>query len=105
MLWTMSVHRELAHLPPVRRTPDRQREIVIEIVAGVTQEDCVRFHGAVVAALEVYPPDQAIANVFAPALHLVGAGLGFARRDELAAVIRDHVASFDTSTPAPAAPR
>ena len=79
----------------------RERDLAIEIVAGVTQDDLVRMHGAIVAALELYPPPRAVANVFAPALQLVGSAQGPARREELAATIRDHLALFDATTPAP----
>src|SRR5690348_8988067 len=91
---SMGVHRTQGRLPPGPRTQQRERDLAIEIVAGVTQSDAVRMHGAIVAALELYPPPRAVANVFAPALHLVGAAHGNRRRDALAAVIRDHLATF-----------
>jgi hypothetical protein len=97
----MGVHHDQGRLPPARNRQRRERDLTIEIVAGVTQDDLVRMHGAIVAALELYPPPRAVANVFAPALHLVGAAHGTRRREALAAVIRDHLATFDTATPAP----
>ena len=45
---------------------------------GAAQQDRVRLHGAILAALELHPPHVAVARIFAPALRGPGAPTGTA---------------------------
>jgi hypothetical protein len=55
------------------------------------EHDPVRAHGAVVAALQLYPIDHAIADVFLPALRILDSTSGATTRQAGAAVIQAHV--------------
>lgn len=61
------------------------------IVMGAAQRDSVRLHGAILAALELHPPNVAVARIFAPALREAGRLHGRACRRMIAAAIRDQL--------------
>lgn len=74
-----------------------ERQLAIEIVAGAVQPDPFGMHGAIVAALERYPSQHALANVFTPALHIAATAHGPAIRTTIAQAIRAHVALADSN--------
>ena len=65
----------------------RRSGLVDRIVRGATEPDPVRLHGAIVAALELYPRDEALRRVFVPALRRVRREHGRAARAVAAAAI------------------
>lgn len=69
-----------------------QRQLAIQIVAGASQPDPFRMHGAIVAALERYPPADALANIFTPALQIATTAHGLTCRGAIATAIRAHIA-------------
>jgi hypothetical protein len=69
----------------------REQALVSRITQGVLEHDAVRAHGAVVAALQLYPIDHAIADVFLPALRSLEKRSGATAREAGAAVIQAHV--------------
>ncbi|MGH3430526.1 MAG: hypothetical protein ACRDQZ_23665 [Mycobacteriales bacterium] len=71
---------------------NRRNSLVEAISAGAVERDLVRVHGAIVAALQSYPVEDALANVFAPALRRVELSRGPDERVLLATALRGHVA-------------
>jgi hypothetical protein len=61
------------------------------IVRGAAENDPVRLHGAIIAALELHPPAEAVNAIFAPALHEAGRTHGPSCRQRIAAAVRDHL--------------
>jgi hypothetical protein len=76
---------------PVVHPEFREQTLASRIIQGVLEHDSVRAHGAVVAALQLYPIDHAIADVFLPALRALEETSGVDARQSAAAVIRAHV--------------
>jgi hypothetical protein len=69
----------------------REGALASRIAQGILERDSVRAHGAVVAALQLYPIDHAIAEVFLPALRSLEQQAGADARQKGAAVIQLHV--------------
>jgi hypothetical protein len=61
------------------------------IVMGAAQQDRVRLHGAILAALELHPPHVAVARIFAPALREAGRTHGHGCRRMIASAIREQL--------------
>lgn len=61
------------------------------IVAGTISRDTVRLHGAIVCALQAYEVEDALANVFGPALRRIELAQGPSDRMLLAGVVRGHM--------------
>ncbi|HEY3766041.1 MAG TPA: hypothetical protein VGL44_12865 [Gaiellales bacterium] len=68
-----------------------QAALVQRIVRGAAEDDPVRLHGAILAALDLHPPGVAVAGIFAPALREAGRNHGHPCRSRIAAAIRDHL--------------
>ena len=72
--------------------PEFDRPTLVErIVRGATEPDPVRLHGAIVAALELYGRDDALREVFVPALRQIRVEHGRAARNRASAAIRDQL--------------
>ena len=69
----------------------RRPALVDRIVRGTTESDRVRLHGAIVAALELYGREDALREVFVPALRRIRREHGRAARDRASAAIRDQL--------------
>jgi hypothetical protein len=70
-----------------------QAALAQRIVMGAAQEDRVRLHGAILAALELHPPHVAVAGIFAPALREAGRAHGGGCRRMIAGAIREQLDS------------
>ncbi len=68
-----------------------QAALVQRIVRGAAEDDPVRLHGAILAALELHPRGDAVTGIFAPALREAGRTHGHPCRARVAAAIRDHL--------------
>ena len=72
--------------------PDFRRPALVDrIVRGTMEPDPVRLHGAIVAALELYGRDDALREVFVPALRRIRAEHGRAARNRASAAVRDQL--------------
>jgi hypothetical protein len=72
--------------------PDFRRPALVDrIVRGTSESDPVRLHGAIVAALELYGRDDALREVFVPALRQIRVEHGRAARNRASAAIRDQL--------------
>jgi hypothetical protein len=69
----------------------REHALATRVAEGVLGHDSVRAHGAVVAALQLYPIDHAIANIFLPALLTLEKRSGANARQAGSTVIQAHV--------------
>jgi hypothetical protein len=78
----------------------RQSALAERIVRGAAENDPVRLHGAILAALELHTPAQAVAGIFAPAMREAGRTHGKSCRQRIAAAIRDHLDGYADDTPA-----
>ena len=80
--------------------PDFRRPALVDrIVRGATESDAVRLHGAIVAALELYGRDDALREVFVPALRRIQAEDGRAARNRASGAIRDQLGSGGYQSP------
>jgi len=70
------------------------------IVRGAAENDPVRLHGAILAALELHPPADAVARIFAPAMREAGRTHGHSCRQRIAAAVRDHLSGCPDGAPA-----
>lgn len=77
-----------------------QAALAQRIVRGAAENDPVRLHGAILAALELHPPADAVAGIFAPAMREAGRTHGHSCRERIAAAIRDHLGSYADGPPA-----
>ncbi len=68
----------------------RHAALIDRIVRGAVDDDPVRLHGAIVAALEIHGPASAHNDVFTHALGAVEERCGD-RHPRVAAAIRDHL--------------
>ncbi len=68
-----------------------QPALAQRIVRGAAEHDPVRLHGAILAALELHPPAEAVSGIFAPALREAGRLHGHDCRLRIAAAIREHL--------------
>jgi hypothetical protein len=85
-------HPESVIIAPMPVDPEFGRPALVErIVRGTTESDRVRLHGAIVAALELYGRDDALREVFTPALRQIRREHGRAARDRASAAIRDQL--------------
>jgi hypothetical protein len=79
-------------IEPMPVDPEFGRPALVDrIVRGATEPDRVRLHGAIVAALELYGRDDALREVFVPALRQVRREHGRAARDRASAAIREQL--------------
>lgn len=69
----------------------REQALASRIAQGIRENDSVRTHGAIVAALQLYPIERAIADVFLPALRTLEETAGASARHAASAVIQAHV--------------
>jgi hypothetical protein len=69
----------------------RRPALVDRIVRGTMEPDPVRLHGAIVAALELYGRDDALREVFVPALRRIRVEHGRVARNRASAAIRDQL--------------
>ncbi len=69
----------------------REHALASRITQGVLEHDAVRSHGAVVAALQLYPISHAIADVFVPALRTLEQRAGADARQAGARMIHVHI--------------
>ena len=76
-----------------------QAVLAQRIVKGAAEQDPVRLHGAILAALELHPPAVAVAGIFAPALRAAGQAHGQPCRRMIAHAIRKQL---DAGRPGPA---
>jgi hypothetical protein len=76
-----------------------QAALAQRIVRGAAENDPVRLHGAILAALELHPPAEAVSGIFAPAMREAGRAHGQSCRELVAAAIRDHLRGY--AEPAP----
>jgi hypothetical protein len=77
-----------------------QAALAQRIVRGAAENDPVRLHGAILAALELHPPADAVAGIFAPAMREAGRTHGHSCRERIAAAIRDHLGGYADGAPA-----
>jgi hypothetical protein len=73
------------------------------IVLGAAENDPVRLHGAILAALELHPPAEAVHGIFAPAMHEAGRTHGASCTERIAAAIRDHIGGYPDGAATPCA--
>ena len=78
-------------MPPYSTITDEHAGLADTIVAGAISGDTVRLHGAIVCALQAYEVDDALANVFGPALRRTGLAQGVGDRMLLATAFRGHI--------------
>jgi hypothetical protein len=77
---------------PMPVDPEFRRPALVDrIVRGTTEPDRVRLHGAIVAALELYGRDDALREVFVPALRRIRREHGRAARDRASDAIREQL--------------
>ena len=72
----------------------RQAALAQRIVLGAAENDPVRLHGAILAALELHPADEAVSGIFAPAMREAGRTHGPTCRERIARAIRDHLEGY-----------
>ena len=70
-----------------------QDALAKRIVMGAAEDDRVRLHGAILAALELHPRGVVVAGIFAPALREAGRAHGRACRRMIADAIGDQLAA------------
>jgi hypothetical protein len=75
------------------------------IVRGAAEDDPVRLHGAILAALELHSPVEAVLGIFAPAMHEAGRTHGRSCRQRVAAAICEHLPYYANGAPAEIAER
>ena len=75
-----------------------QAVLAQRIVKGAAEQDHVRLHGAILAALELHPPAVAIAGIFAPALRAAEQVHGQPCRHAIADAIRRQLAAGRAET-------
>jgi hypothetical protein len=75
----------------------RHSALIERIVRGAIEDDPVRLHGAIFAALEIHGRASAQQDVFAAALQTVGENCEDCR-PVAAAAIRDHLAHAEWAT-------
>ena len=78
-------------------TDSAARSLALQIARGAGEGDRVRLHGAITAALDLYPPVVAVAYVFIPALGIALRGYGDAGRKTVVEAIR-HQAAWRSET-------
>jgi hypothetical protein len=64
------------------------------IVRGAAENDLVRLHGAILAALELHPPGDAVSGIFVPAMREAERTHGVPCRQRIAAAIREHLDGY-----------
>lgn len=77
-----------------------QAALAGRIVRGAAENDPVRLHGAILAALELHPAAEAVTGIFALALPEGGRTHGHPCRRRIAAAIREHLRGYAEDTPA-----
>jgi hypothetical protein len=86
--------------------PEFDHAVLAErIVRGAAENDPVRLHGAILAALELHPPVEALLGIFAPAMQNAGRAHGPSCRQRIAAAIGEHLGSYTDGAPAEMADR
>lgn len=79
-------------IAPMPVDPDFRRPALVDrIVRGTTEPDPVRLHGAIVAALELYGRDDALREVFVPALRRIRIEHGRPARNRASAAMGDQL--------------
>ena len=77
-----------------------QAALAQRIVRGAAENDPVRLHGAILAALELHPPAEAVSGIFAPAMREAAREHGPTCRGRIAAAIGDHLEGYTDWAPA-----
>jgi hypothetical protein len=75
-----------------RITDSAARSLALQIARGAGEGDGVRLHGAIAAALDLYPTAAVVATVFTPALGIALRGYGDDCREAVVKAIRHQVA-------------
>lgn len=71
----------------------RTRDLRARVIAGALQDDPVRLHGALAAALDLYSPSVALEEVFVPAVSALDR-VGVEAADRAGAAIAAHLRAW-----------